>query len=364
MAYTPHILRPALPVLLLAGLSSCFSDLAPPGDLGGNARVVDRVETVSTQAAYPAPDNPVSQTAEAVDYLNTPNLAGVGNAPSNEPVSIYDEQVASMAAPVGSGVIVESDTSQPVVAGIGTDQLMVQNGQNDAADGNLWAGQPVVIGTTKNPPPEQQEVAFLRPTNPQMETAPQSNRPGVMPASEQNCRAQLRRLGAQFRDLPAINDGKSCRIDYPLKLESVSGGIDVKPDATLNCQMALTFAKWVKSELVPSARIRYFSGVKSIRQMSSYSCRRMNSSSRNPWSEHASGNAIDIGTISLKNGKVIDVRKKSFFSFREKGLLKAVRADSCKYFKTVLGPGSDVHHKDHFHFDLRHRKSGRRYCSL
>ena len=73
---------------------------------------------------------------------------------------------------------------------------------------------------------------------------------------------------------------------------------------------------------------------------------------------------MDIGSITLKSGKEIDVSKKSIFSFREKGLLKAVRADSCKYFNTVLGPGSDRHHKDHFHFDLRHRKSGKRYCSL
>jgi hypothetical protein len=65
----------------------------------------------------------------------------------------------------------------------------------------------------------------------------------------------------------------------------------------------------------------------------------------------------------LKSGKEIDVRKKGFFAFREKGLLKAVRADSCKYFNTVLGPG-DAYHGNHFHFDLRYRKSGYRHCSL
>lgn len=137
----------------------------------------------------------------------------------------------------------------------------------------------------------------------------------------------------------------------------------MKPAATLNCSMTKVFAKWVKNELVPSARYRYFSGVKSIHQMSSYSCRKMNSRSNNPWSEHARGNALDIGGFTLKNGKHIDVRKKSFFAFREKGLLKTVRSDSCKYFKTVLGPG-DPYHGDHFHFDLRYRKSGRPYCSL
>ena len=64
------------------------------------------------------------------------------------------------------------------------------------------------------------------------------------------------------------------------------------------------------------------------------------------------------------HGKAIVIEKKGFFAFREKGLLKAVRGDSCKYFSTVLGPGSDRFHKDHFHFDLRARKSGYRHCSL
>jgi hypothetical protein len=126
--------------------------------------------------------------------------------------------------------------------------------------------------------------------------------------------------------------------------------------------MTREFARWVKNELVPSARFRYFSGINTIRQMSSYSCRKMNSISENPWSEHARGNAIDVGTFVLNSGKEIDVEKKSIFSFRENGLLKAVRLDSCKYFNTVLGPGYP-HHDNHFHFDLRSRRSGRRYCS-
>jgi hypothetical protein len=79
-------------------------------------------------------------------------------------------------------------------------------------------------------------------------------------------------------------------------------------------------------------------------------------------SEHASGNAIDVGKITLNNGQAIAVRKPGFFSFREKSLLKTIRHDSCKYFTTVLGPGSDIHHKDHFHFDLRTRKAGYRHC--
>ena len=133
---------------------------------------------------------------------------------------------------------------------------------------------------------------------------------------------------------------------------------------TLNCETTLAFAKWVKNELAPSARARYLTGIGSIQPMGGYSCRRMNNSRQryNPMSEHARGNAIDIGRFTLKNGHEIDVRQKGFFAFREKGLLKAVRTDSCKYFNTVLGPGSNPEHWNHFHFDLRDRASGNRYC--
>jgi hypothetical protein len=185
-----------------------------------------------------------------------------------------------------------------------------------------------------------------------------------MPASEKACRQRLQRLGVKFRDVPRISRGRSCGIEWPVELSGLSGGIQIKPAAQVNCQITEAFARWVKDELVPSSRMRYLSGVSAIHQMSSYSCRTMNSQKGAAMSEHAKGNAIDVGKIVLKNGKAIVIEKKGFFAFREKGLLKAVRGDSCKYFSTVLGPGSDRFHKDHFHFDLRARKSGYRHCSL
>jgi hypothetical protein len=204
------------------------------------------------------------------------------------------------------------------------------------------------------------QVAGLMPRVNNPMSAPQWA--GGMPASEKACRNRLKRLGVTFRDLPAINSGKGCSIPYPIEVTELSGGIKIKPAAKLNCQITDAFAQWVKNELAPAARLRYLSGVSSIRQLSSYSCRTMNSKRGAPMSEHASGNAIDVGKITLNNGQAIAVRKPGFFSFREKSLLKTIRHDSCKYFTTVLGPGSDIHHKDHFHFDLRTRKAGYRHC--
>jgi hypothetical protein len=184
----------------------------------------------------------------------------------------------------------------------------------------------------------------------------------TMPAGEISCRKQLKKMGVMFTNLPSINDGSSCQIPYPIEINKLPGRATLTPPATLNCEMALTFASWVKNELQPAARLRYWSSVGTITQASSYSCRKMNGTSENKMSEHAKGNAIDISKIELKNGHDILVRKKGFFAFRERGLLNTVRADGCSYFSTVLGPGYNKAHADHFHFDIMQRQNNYRAC--
>lgn len=204
----------------------------------------------------------------------------------------------------------------------------------------------------------------LVPSNPMMMSYPRVmpplTSPEIMSAEEVACRQQLKRLGVQYRDLAPIDDGGACRIAHPVELSGLSGGIRMQPAATLTCQMALAFASWTKNELAPSARMRYLSGIETIRQGSSYSCRRISGTS--VASEHAKGNALDIMSISLNNGREIDVRRPGFFAFRQKGLLNKVRAEGCDYFTTVLGPGYDADHKDHFHFDIKDRRNGYRAC--
>src|SRR5690606_9500304 len=112
---------------------------------------------------------------------------------------------------------------------------------------------------------------------------------------------------------------------------------------------------------VPSARWRYFSGVKTIHQGSSYSCRNIRGSRGTP-SQHSIGNALDVMRIELNNGRDIDVRKPGWFAFRQRGFLNTVRADGCNYFNTVLGPGYNADHADHFHFDIMKRKNGYVAC--
>lgn len=183
---------------------------------------------------------------------------------------------------------------------------------------------------------------------------------GALPAAEQQCRAQLRRMGVTFTDMAPIRDSAACYIDHPVKVSTLARGVDLKPDATMNCQAALAAAQWLQRDAAPAARARYLTGIAEVRQMSSYSCRRIRGS--RTWSEHSKGNALDIGAFKLKNGHVIDVAKPGFFAMRERGFLHSIRAGACNQFSTVLGPGSDRAHADHFHFDLKRRSSGYRHC--
>jgi hypothetical protein len=166
-----------------------------------------------------------------------------------------------------------------------------------------------------------------------------------------------------FQEREPIDDGGVCKIGHPLTVSGfASGRIRLKPSATLNCQMTLAFARWVKGDLAPSTRLRYLSGINTIHQASSYSCRTMSNQRGRSMSEHSKGNALDISKITLNNGKDIQVQKPGWFSFRQRGLLNTVRSDACDYFSTVLGPGYDRFHRTHFHFDLMQRRSGRRAC--
>ena len=66
--------------------------------------------------------------------------------------------------------------------------------------------------------------------------------------------------------------------------------------------------------------------------------------------------------IELNNDKDIEVRSPASSAFRQRSLLNNVRADACGYFSTVLGPGYDRDHRNHFHFDIKERRNGYVAC--
>jgi hypothetical protein len=96
----------------------------------------------------------------------------------------------------------------------------------------------------------------------------------------------------------------------------------------------------------------------------SYSCRPRNGQRGAKLSEHSFGNALDVMGFALADGREVSVVKGWRGNPAEQEFLREVFVGACRYFTTVLGPGSDSFHYDHLHIDLaRHDPRGyRRVC--
>jgi hypothetical protein len=89
----------------------------------------------------------------------------------------------------------------------------------------------------------------------------------------------------------------------------------------------------------------------------------MNGNPRARISEHAFGNALDIASFTLADGRTITVKGGWNGLPEEQGFLRDVQGAACDRFSTVLAPGSNVYHYDHIHVDLMRRYSGNRACN-
>lgn len=186
---------------------------------------------------------------------------------------------------------------------------------------------------------------------------PRSQTPPVA-TEELACRSRLRSKGVDFTEHAPISDPAGCAVAHPLTVRSLGSGIKLTPEAVLNCATAEAAANLTAEVIAPAAKSTFGVELVAIANGSAYVCRPRNGTTR--LSEHAFGNALDIGSFSLAGGRTITVTTAS--DPKEADFLARIRMIACGTFKTVLGPGTDADHAQHFHFDLAHRRSGATYC--
>lgn len=174
-----------------------------------------------------------------------------------------------------------------------------------------------------------------------------------LPRSEAMCRRELQRMGVQFTDVSSVGNGGSCGIQNPVRVSVAAKGIAMQPAATLSCETALQTARWLDGEVRSAARWTLLKRPTAVLNASSYRCSRIAGS--RTISEHALGNAIDIRGFRFSDGSTVAVEPKGMFSPRERRFQSQVREGGCRYFGTVLGPGYNAAHDDHFHFDVKSR---------
>jgi len=220
------------------------------------------------------------------------------------------------------------------------------------------AERPVAI----TPPEKPATVASLEPA-PAPAPLPKLIRPP--PAAASTCGIAIAKLGVIATPLAAIEEG-DCGVAEPVAVSALdSGRIDLSGKAIVDCHLAEQLANWVKDTVVPKVRADYSDELTGLRIVDSYTCRTRDNIEGAKLSEHAHGNAIDIAAFRVGK-RWIEVGPGWTGGGEDATFLADVRKSACGPFTTVLGPGSDSYHSDHFHLDMMERRtagpSKGRYC--
>ncbi len=168
--------------------------------------------------------------------------------------------------------------------------------------------------------------------------------------------------GANLDGMVATKMGRvhgpgACGVDDAYRVTQAAG-VQLSQPATLNRRTAERLNQWLSRKAIPAIG-RRGGGLVAIQVPSHYACRTRNSRPGAKLSEHAKGNAIDISAFILADGTRISVL--DGWNGDDARLLRRLHASACGPFGTVLGPNADVHHRDHFHFDIAEYRSGA-YC--
>ena len=179
------------------------------------------------------------------------------------------------------------------------------------------------------------------------------------------CLAALAAMGTSFAPVPQPETSSACQVDTPVRLNSFATklGVVKLPDQPIfKCDFALKLAQFVDQRMQPLALQSVGSAMVAMGTGPGFNCRGRNGDSAARMSEHAIGNAVDIETIKLANKSQVFVKDALNTQSPSFAFLRDLRAAACLDFTTVLGPGANAAHAEHFHMDLEVRRGGFRLC--
>jgi hypothetical protein len=189
----------------------------------------------------------------------------------------------------------------------------------------------------------------------------------IVRREQSNCKIALKNIVLEFEALPAFGGPKTCGSAAPLWVTSIAG-ITLSPPIVTNCDMAEELYGWIGTSLAVGAADDLGKQLVQVNTASDYACRRRNSLANGKLSEHGKANALDIASLQFSDGTQMSIKgdwsgvKAKLGVSKKAAFLKRIRRDACIRFTTVLGPGTDKYHGDHFHVDLTQRRNGFRIC--
>lgn len=149
----------------------------------------------------------------------------------------------------------------------------------------------------------------------------------------------------QCRAADLVSFGARGRSELPLVPQGV----------TPSCPVFAGLLLWKWHVVAPAARDVLGSELRAITHFGTYSCRRIGGGDAGNWSEHATGNAIDIAAFELMDGRRVSVSGSWSDDGPEGKFLRRVRNGACETFTTVLSPDYNAAHADHLHLDQAQR---------
>jgi len=229
-------------------------------------------------------------------------------------------------------------------------------------------------------------------------------------AAKAKCTEALSSIKLDYKLLPPIKEGL-CGAPAPILLKSLGSDtkVEIDPPATVNCALAKALSTWLSETVQPEAKALFSSQVVKLHNATSYACRNRYGSAYQPLSEHALANALDVSEFVLASGEHITVldswpkvvstppvpalnpgrelfvkatptaEKASIVTAAKAKavgppspppvaseptpnpkaeFVKHVHDEACHEFGTVLGPEANEAHKNHFHLDMKERRSG------
>jgi hypothetical protein len=230
-------------------------------------------------------------------------------------------------------------------------------------------------------------------------------------AAKAKCTEVLSSVKLDYKLLPPIKEGL-CGAPAPILLKSLGSDtkVEIDPPATVTCALAKALSTWLNETVQPEAAALFSSQVVKLRNATSYACRNRYGNAHQPLSEHALANALDVSEFLLASGEHITVldswpkvvsmppapvpnlarepevttarptgeKASTFTAAKAKAVappspppvaseptpnlkaefVKHVHDEGCHEFGTVLGPEANDAHKNHFHLDMKERRSG------
>jgi len=167
------------------------------------------------------------------------------------------------------------------------------------------------------------------------------------------CRAALERSGVAHTALEPAGESHCARPD---RTQLTTFPLSPNLPAT-TCPVAAALEIWRSKSVEPAALEIFGAPLARMEHMGVYNCRRIRGGSET-WSQHATGNAIDISAFVLEDGTRINLLRDWNGDADKARFLRKIRDDACGVFATVLSPDYNALHANHFHLDQDVRWTG------